>query len=270
MIFKYNNHNVYYEIHGEGAPLLLLNGIMMSTKSWSQFVEPLSSLNQLILVDFLDQGQSSKLEGESFTHQVQIEMIASFIDYLGLEEINLFGVSYGGEIAIQLAYLYPDKFKKLLLFNTCAKTSYWLEEVGNAWNAASGDGLSYYLTTIPFIYSPKFFVENAEWMKKRKEILVPLFSDKAFIDSMIRLTNSSVGYDAVDELSKIKSETLIVGCEYDFVTPYYQQEQLHALIENSQLLRIPESGHAVFYEKPSLFVSLVLGFVNNSKSQFTL
>lgn len=54
------------------------NGIMMSTKSWSQFVEPLSHMNQLILVDFLEQRQSSKLEGQTFTHQIQIEMIESF------------------------------------------------------------------------------------------------------------------------------------------------------------------------------------------------
>lgn len=270
MIFNYNDYEVYYEIHGEGEPLLILNGIMMSTKSWNQFVEPLSQLNQLILVDFLDQGQSSRLVDQSYTHQVQIDMIHAFLDHLNLETTHLFGVSYGGEIAIQLASLYPERFKKLMLFNTCANTSYWLEEIGNAWNAASHDGLAYYLTTIPFIYSPKFFVENSEWMRKRKEALVPVFSDREFIEAMIRLTNSSVGYDATLDLSKIKSETLIVGCEYDFVTPYYQQEQLHEGIENSELIKIPDSGHAVFYEKPSLFVSLVLGFTNSKKDRFEL
>lgn len=270
MFFNYQGHKVYYEIHGEGKPLLMLNGIMMSTNSWKEFVGPLSSHNQLILVDFLDQGQSGKLVGESYDHGIQIEMVKAFIDYLSLDKINLFGVSYGGEIAIQLAIRYPDLIEKLLLFNTCAQTSYWLEEIGHAWNGAAGSGLQYYLTTIPFIYSPKFFVENEAWMKKRKEILVPLFGQKDFIQQMIRLTDSSIGYDALEKLDQIKAETLIVGCEYDFVTPYYQQEELHQNISHSELVFIPESGHAVFYEKPSLFVSLVKGFLLNEKSQFNL
>lgn len=87
---------------------------------------------------------------------------------------------------------------------------------------------------------------------------------------MIGLTNSSVGYDAREGLHKIKSETLIVGCEYDFVTPYYQQDALHKDINNSEIIRVPESGHALFYQKPTLFVSLVLGFVNNTTTHFVL
>lgn len=67
-----------------------LNGIMMSTKSWSQFVEPLSHMNQLILVDFLDQRQSTMLDGQTFTHQIQTEMIEPFLDHLNLDEISLF------------------------------------------------------------------------------------------------------------------------------------------------------------------------------------
>mgnify|MGYP001170024813 FL=1 len=150
-----------------------LNGIMMSTKSWSQFVEPLSHMNQLILVDFLDQRQSTMLDGQTFTHQIQTEMIEPFLDHLNLDEISLFGVSYGGEIAIQLAIRNTSRYTKLLLFNTAAHTSYWLEEVGNAWNAATHDGLAYYLTTIPVIYSPKFFTENESWIRNRKKAYSP-------------------------------------------------------------------------------------------------
>lgn len=270
MIFNYHKGPVYYEIHGTGKPLLMLNGIMMSTKSWAQFIEPLSKTNQLILVDFLDQGQSGKLHEQEYTHEIQLEMLDAFVKHLNLEKVDLFGVSYGGEIAIQFSIKHPERVDRLLLFNTCSQTTYWLEEIGNAWNAASHDGLAYYLTTIPFIYSPKFFNANSQWIRQRKEALVPVFNNPDFINSMIRLTNSSVGYNALDRLSEIKAQTLIVGCEYDMVTPYYQQEELHQHIENSELLFIPESGHALFYEKPSLFVGLVLGFISNTKSEFVL
>lgn len=264
MIFNYKDKQVYYEIYGRGKPLLFLNGIMMSTKSWAQFIDVLSLRNQLILVDFLDQGQSSKLPGVKYNHSVQVEMIVAFIDHLKLESLNLFGVSYGGEIAIQVAQKIPHTIEKLLLFNTCGETTYWLEEVGNAWNEAAISGLSYYLTTIPVIYSPKFFTQNREWIENRKKVLVPIFSNPDFIAQMKRLTNSSIDYNAMEGLSKITAKTLIVGCEYDFVTPYYQQEDLNKGIKDSELVFIPDSGHALFYEKPTVFLSLVLGFVSQN------
>lgn len=264
-----NGKEIYYEIHGEGDQLVILNGIMMSTKSWAEFVEPLSESNQLIIVDFLDQGQSDKLEA-GYNHSVQVEAVNEFLaDVIG-EPVNLFGISYGGEIAIQIALEYPERVKKLLLFNTCSETSYWLEEVGNLWNKSAGDGEAYYLATIPFIYSPLFFTRNREWMEKRKEILVPVFSDEDFIQSMIRLTDSSVNYHVSDRLGEISVPTLIVGSEYDFVTPFYQQEALHAGIEDSELVYIPESGHAIMYEKPVLFTSLIKGFVQQTKDKFEL
>lgn len=264
-----NGHEMYYEIHGEGEPLVILNGIMMSTKSWTEFIEPLSKNNQLILIDFLDQGQSDKLEGD-YTHAIQVASAMELLDELTDEPLNLFGISYGGEIAIQIALEYPERVKKLLLFNTCAETSYWLEEVGNAWNKATHDPEAYYLTTIPFIYSPVFFTKNKEWMENRKKALFPIFSDPNYINSMIRLTNSSVGYHVTDRLSEIAIPTLIVGAEYDFVTPFYQQKELHQGIKDSEIVYIPESGHAIMYEKPILFTSLVKGFVQSDKTAYNL
>ena len=61
--FSFEGKQVYYETHGEGNPLLLLNGIMMSTMSWKEFVAPLSAQNRLILVDFMDQGKRYSLNG---------------------------------------------------------------------------------------------------------------------------------------------------------------------------------------------------------------
>lgn len=269
MFFEVNSKKVYYEVHGQGKPILILNGIMMSTKSWIQFIEPFTQFNQLILVDFLDQGQSDKLQ-DGYDHTVQVEVVAKLVDHLGLDKVNIYGVSYGGQIALQVALKYPEKIDKLCLFNTSDETSYWLSEVGHAWNAAAGDGEAYYLTTIPIIYSPKFFNENREWMENRKRILTDVFNTKTFIESMVRLTKSSENYDVSQRVHEIEHQTLIVGCEYDFVTPYYQQQQLHSKLRNSHLVFVPESGHALMYEKPNLFVSLVLGFMNNNKVEYSL
>lgn len=264
MFFEFKGKKVYYEVHGEGPALMMLNGIMMSTASWTPFLEDLSKHNKIILVDFLDQGQSEKLIGETYNHEIHIETVKALYDHLGLEKFSLYGISYGGEIALQYAIKYQETLDKLILFNTTASTSYWLEEVGNGWNAANKNWLTYYYLTIPYIYSPMFFTQKRDWVEARKKSLKEVFSNKDFIDSMERLTNSSVGYDVEKEVSEIKVKTLIVGCQYDFVTPFYEQEKLNRLIENSELVYIPNCGHGSMYEQPSLFLSLLLGFVNIS------
>lgn len=259
--FSFREYSVYYESYGEGKPLVILNGIMMSTVSWQSFVKSLSQYNLLILLDMLDQGNSSKMVGQSYDQSLQVEVIKALVDHLSLDKIYLFGISYGGEVAMKFALKYQERLERLLLFNTTAKTSPWLREIGYAWNKASGDGQAYYSTTIPTIYSPQFFNRNTAWIEQRKSILLPIFSNPAFTDAMVRLTDSAEFHDVADQVCKIEIPTLIVGCENDYITPLAEQHYLAGQIPNSQMVIIPDSGHASMYEKPYLFTSLVLGYV---------
>lgn len=258
--FKYNDIDIYYEVHGEGFPFIVLNGIMMSTASWSQLIEPVTKHRQLILVDMVDQGQSGT-GPEEYNHDLQVDVIFALYEHLKLDKADVFGISYGGEIAIQFALKHPDKVDHLLLFNTAAWTSHWLREVGDAWNFASTNWQSYFATTIPVIYSPQFYVDNIEWIEERKKALEPVFSNKDFIERMVRLTNSSVGYDVRDRLHEVKHKTLVVSSEYDFVTPKNEQELIHKKISDSNYILIPNTGHASMYETPELFLTLIIGFI---------
>lgn len=267
-ILNYDGKKVYYEVTGEGRPILLLNGIMMSTASWEFFKDPLTHNNQLITLDFLDQGQSDKLEGK-YDQEVQVDLINGLLKHLNIEKINIVGISYGGEVAMQYALKYGESIDRLVLFNTTAKTNPWLRDIGRSWMLSGNDPLNYYLTTIPIIYSPKFYNENIKWMEDRKELLTKyVFSDKAFMDSMERLTLSAEDYDIEDRLDEIKCPTLIVGAENDYITPLTEQRLLNKGINKSELIILPDTGHGAMYERPLLFTSLILGFVNNTKLEY--
>ena len=124
--FYYEGKRVYYEIHGDkGEPLVILNGIMMSTASWKSFIPNFSRNNVAILLDFLDQGQSERLS-ESYDHSLQVGVLEALLDLLPYEKYTIMGISYGGEIAIQYAVKRPDRVRSLVLANTCARTSDWL------------------------------------------------------------------------------------------------------------------------------------------------
>lgn len=261
--FYYQGKKVYYEIHGSGEPLVILNGIMMSTASWKSFVPNFSRHNSAILMDFLDQGQSERLT-ESYDHSLQVSVLEALLDLLPYEKYSIMGISYGGEIAIQYAIKRPDRVKKLILANTCARTSDWLRKIGDGWNAVAktGVGEAYYLTTIPVIYSTGFYEREAAWMERREGTLIPYFSRPDVLESLIRLTDSSRDYDYTDRVGEISCPTLIISCSEDGLVPPTEQIILHEKIKGSHYVTINGSGHASMYEDPASFCSLVLGFTN--------
>lgn len=166
--FTYEGKKVFYTAIGEGKPLLILNGIMMSTMSWGAFEKHFTKENKLILVDLLDQGQSDKMT-EAFTQDIQVEVVNSLLDELKIDKVSILGTSYGGEVALQFAVKYPNRVHRMVLANTVAKTNAWLKEIGEAWNYAANVPEAYYCTTIPTIYSPRYYDrKKSGWHKEKR------------------------------------------------------------------------------------------------------
>ncbi len=263
-IFDYNGKEIFYELDGDSnkPKLMILNGIMMSTKSWIPFMDTLLEHFQVLRMDFFDQGQSHKLPGESYTHEIQIDLMKDLLDHLGIKSINIVGISYGGNAALAFACKYQDYVKRLILFNSAAYTTPWLKDIGDGWikAGATRDGALYYKVTIPTIYSEKYYEEKIEWMNAREKVLSPVFSNPDFLDAMERLTRSAEPYDVRDKLSTIDLPVMIVSAENDTLTPVKEQELLHKQIKNSLWIKLPEVGHASMYENPLSFTSLITGF----------
>ncbi len=262
--FTFEGKKVYYERHGDhGRPLVVLNGLMMSTTSWQPFVADFSRNNQLVLVDFLDQGRSSRMDGP-YGHDIQIRLVDALLDELGWDKAVVMGLSYGGNIAIQYALAHPERVWRLILANSGCRTSPWLQKIGDGWNevAASGSGLAYYLTTIPTIYSTCFFEENAQWMESREATLTEYFSDPGVLARLRRLTDSSRPFDVSHRLGEITCPTLILSGSEDGLVPPTEQELLRKGIRGSAHVTLNASGHATMYEYPAAFAAQVVGFAN--------
>lgn len=266
---KYKGFNIKYiidgDINNDKEIIILINGIMMSTLSWEIFKDSFTENNTLIRFDMIDQGESSKSDN-NYNLDLQVEVLNELILNLKLKKVNLVGISYGASVALKYSIKYSNTVNKLVLANGVAKTSHWLKAIGDGWNqvAETRNGLAYYNISIPYIYSPMFYTKNIKWMEDRKKILVPLFSDPLFLDSMVRLTKSAETLDTTNLLHLIKAKTLILSSEYDFLTPKFEQKYLNENIKDSKLVHLPDAGHASMYEKPELFTVLILGFINNT------
>lgn len=263
-IFKYQDKDIYYQLDGDpnNPKMVILNGIMMSTKSWIPFLNTLSEHFHVLRMDFFDQGQSHKLVGETYTHELQIDMLKALFDYLDIKKINIVGISYGGNAALAFACKYHEYVERLMLFNSAAYTNPWLKDIGDGWMKAgkTRDGALYYKVTIPVIYSEKYYQERLEWMKAREQVLLPVFSNPDFLDAMERLTISAEPYDVREKLSDLDLPVMIVSAEQDTLTPVKDQEYLYQNIKNSLWIKLPDVGHASMYENPLIFTSLITGF----------
>lgn len=271
MYFDFQGKQVYYETYGKGKPIVLLNGIMMSTASWTAFIPTLSENNMLILVDFLDQGKSHYMT-ENYDQNLQVELVLGLLDELKLEKTSIMGISYGGEVALKFAIKYGNRVDRLLLFNTTAKTSEWLRDIGKGWNRIGDtlDGQTYYDVTIPVVYSCGFYNREIEWIRNREKNIVPLFCDPVFQGRMKRLVYSSDYHDCTEHVKDVTNPTLIVACAEDTLIPKVEQDFLASQIKGSQYVVIPDSGHGSMYEKPLLFAALILGFVNAKDSTYKI
>jgi 3-oxoadipate enol-lactonase len=269
--FEFQGKNIYYEVHGEGEPILLLNGIMMTSKSWSPFIENFTSSNRLILLDFFDQGKSSKMS-DPYDQSVQVALVGALLDTLKLEKVNICGTSYGAEIGLGFAVQFPQKVRRLVLFNGAARTAPQIHDMGLAWNEAAKmeGGLAYYLTAIPIIYSDNFYEKEKAKMDKRKEILVSVFANDEVKERLVRLANSSGNFNVIDKLAALDMPVLVVSAEKDYLTPRSEQETIVRLVKNSHHVVLSECGHASIFEQPLLFCSLTLGFINSPNTELII
>jgi 2-succinyl-6-hydroxy-2,4-cyclohexadiene-1-carboxylate synthase len=90
----------------------LLNGLAMHTKAWYGFLPMLTDEYDVILYDFLGQGESSKEDIPYFIDELA-RYLALIMDELGVEKVHPMGISYGGFIALEFARLYPERLHTL-------------------------------------------------------------------------------------------------------------------------------------------------------------
>lgn len=108
-----HGQQVYYEIEGEGDPVLLLHGHTLDMRMWEPQVECLRDRYQVIRMDSRGYGHSSpQQEGLQFTH---VDDVVTLLDSLHLDRVHIVGLSQGSFIASEMVALHPDRLKSALL-----------------------------------------------------------------------------------------------------------------------------------------------------------
>src|SRR5580658_5450764 len=127
-----NGINVYYEVYGEGRPLVLLHGAFYTIDmNWGQLIPELSKTRKVIAIEMQGHGHTPysdrKLDLPTLASDVE-----GVMDYLKIDSADVAGYSMGGSVAYQLTIQSPKRVRKLVIISSTYKSTGWLPVVNNA------------------------------------------------------------------------------------------------------------------------------------------
>src|SRR4029079_5071917 len=129
-----NGIKVYYEIYGEGKPIILLHGAFYTIDmNWGELIPELSKTRKIIAIEMQGHGHTAfsdrKLSIATLANDVERVM-----DYLKIDSADVAGFSMGGSVAYQFAVQSPKRLRKLVIISSTYKTNGWLPIVNNAFD----------------------------------------------------------------------------------------------------------------------------------------
>jgi pimeloyl-ACP methyl ester carboxylesterase len=126
-----NGIKVYYEVYGEGTPLLLLHGAFMTIDmNWGQLIPELSKTYKVIAIELQGHGHTPFADRE-FSFPAFARDVEGVMDYLKIDSADMVGYSMGGSVAYQFAIRNPKRVRKLVIISSTYKNSGWIPEVSN-------------------------------------------------------------------------------------------------------------------------------------------
>lgn len=258
---KVNGVKLYYELQGEGEPLAFLNGIFMSTKSWSPQTKLFSKKYKVLLHDFRGQWQSDTPSGK-YSFELHADDFQELLLHLGVNKIHVVGTSYGGEVAMAFAIKYPEMVKSLTLITSVSEIHLELKLLVERWlNAANVKDPRIFITEwLADVYSEEFLKDNWDFLWPRLNEAFEVFD----FNGVIRLSECFLNLKKkplTSMLNKITAPTLIIAAGSDKIKPLMYSEIIHDQISGSELHLIDKSGHGVVIEKANELNTIVLGFL---------
>ena len=127
-----NGIKVYYEVYGEGKPIILLHGAFYTIEmNWGQLIPELSKTRKVIAIEMQGHGHTP-FSDRALSITTLASDVEKLMDYLKIDSADVAGYSMGGSVAYQFAVQSPKRLRKLVIISSTYKTSGWLPVVNGA------------------------------------------------------------------------------------------------------------------------------------------
>jgi pimeloyl-ACP methyl ester carboxylesterase len=232
--------NIYYEVHGDGEPLVMINGAGGSVDWVRRIIPTYSREYRLVLFDNRGAGQSDKPD-KGYTTATMADDLAGLLDEIGIDSAHVRGVSFGGMIAQEFALRHPKRMRSLILnVTSCGgprsvkPLSAEMEGIRQLPPREATEALLRWFITGEFIErNPKFF----------QQLVAFALEHPIDPDCLAKHTDAIKEHDTYDRLPEIMVPTLVLAGDADRVIPVENAQILASRIPNAELVILKSAGH---------------------------
>ena len=257
--------SLHYLESGSGTPILLIHGHPFDCTSWSPQLEATFPGYRLIAPDLRNFGQTTSPKPPTEFATYARDLIA-FADALGLGKFLVAGLSMGGQIALEIAAICPERLLGLILCDTFAQLD-TPEKTANRYALADRldrDGMdAYAVEVLPKMFCAATIARSPELAAALVAMMQRCPPHGASAAARVRATRR----DYLPSLSRLDIPTLIVVGEHDAFTPVADAELMHSHIRDSTLVVIEDAGHITNLEQPAAFNSALASFLQSLPAQ---
>lgn len=245
---KVGDINIYYEIHGEGEPLVCVNACGLTVELAYKQIPVYSPEYRLILFDNRGAGQSDKPD-VPYTTEMMADDLAGLLDAIGIDSAHIRGISLGGMIAQHFALRYPKRVRSLILASTSCGSPHSIPLDAYTMRLFDIEQMQN-LTLEERVKGLLRKSMTQEYIDKNPGLFQPLeafMMEKAhqFIMATTKQGPAALNHDTYERLPEIKAPTLVIAGDVDQMIPAENSRILASRIPNAELVILKNTGHVL-------------------------
>ena len=260
-----------HRLEGEGSPVVLLNGGMMTLSSWEAVAAPLRAHHRLLRFDFRGQLLSPPATRAAVPSDLagHADDVAALLDRLGWESAHLIGASFGAEVALELAARRPERARSLVVITAMDRETPEFRRGSDEMRAVlarrldGGDRALFYDLLVGSVYSAGYRHAEAATLAARRAQTDQL--PPAWFEGVDRLLAALEDFDLTPRLAHVRCPALALLAADDRIMDSERARAMAAAI-GAEVAVHPSSGHALVVEDPDWVARACLAFLDRLKS----
>ena len=248
-----NGLRMYYEIHGEGRPLVLLQGAYMSIESMKPILDRLAEDRRVIALESQGHGRTADID-RPITYEQMADDVAAAMEGLGVEQADVFGYSMGASTALQVAIRHPERVRRLVVASGTYKT----------------EGMYPELVDMIAQMTPESFA-GSPFEAEYKRLAANPENFPALVEKLKQLDTTPQDWPDED-IAGIEAPTLVVSGDSDVVRPEHSVEIFRLLgggptpdfmgTSDDQLAILPGASHLGVIEQLDFLMAIMPEFLD--------
>ncbi len=251
---RINGVNMWYEVRGDGPPIIFVHPPLLSSMTFISQVTYLSNSFKTIIFDIRGHGKS-EASTESVTYPLIVEDIKKLMDFLQIEKAFICGYSAGGSIALEFLLTYPNRSYSGILVGAMSEVN----DLRLKLRILFGIAMLKIGALRPLAFS-------LAWSNAKRELFWQTFNDakKGHSGNVEQYYHSTLKYNCTERLSRIGLPVLLLYGVKDRGFFSYGQ-LLHKYLRHSKLVFIDNVKHQVPTKADKEFNQRIRNFVNQLK-----